>query len=81
MLAVADRETSNILTGNGRCVGAGAGPVAIGSGGPYAQSAGARVIGKLPTWRAAEIVAAFAVDCCRLVIYTQSKNQVIRVLE
>src|SRR3970040_1834691 len=39
MLAVADRETSLIVTGNGDVVEPELGLVAIGSGGPYAQAA------------------------------------------
>ena len=39
MLAVADRETSLIITGNGDVLEPEQGLVAIGSGGPYAQAA------------------------------------------
>jgi ATP-dependent HslUV protease subunit HslV len=39
MLAVADRETSLIITGNGDVLEPEQGVVAIGSGGAYAQSA------------------------------------------
>src|SRR5215475_12548691 len=39
MLAVADRESSLIITGNGDVVEPEQGIVAIGSGGPYAQAA------------------------------------------
>src|SRR5215212_95792 len=39
MLAVADRETSLVITGNGDVVEPELGLVAIGSGGPYAQAA------------------------------------------
>ena len=39
MLAVADRESSLIITGNGDVVEPEQGLVAIGSGGPYAQAA------------------------------------------
>ncbi|MEA3410131.1 MAG: ATP-dependent protease subunit HslV [Pseudomonadota bacterium] len=39
LLAVADRETSLIISGNGDVIEPEAGLVAIGSGGPYAQAA------------------------------------------
>src|SRR5512141_804260 len=39
MLAVADRETSLVITGNGDVLEPEQGLVAIGSGGPYAQAA------------------------------------------
>jgi len=39
MLAVADRETSLVITGNGDVLEPELGLVAIGSGGPYAQAA------------------------------------------
>src|SRR5215210_5075457 len=39
MLAVADRETSLVLTGNGDVLEPEQGLIAIGSGGPYAQAA------------------------------------------
>src|SRR5512137_2813198 len=39
MLAVADRETSLIITGNGDVLEPELGLIAIGSGGPYAQAA------------------------------------------
>ena len=39
MLAVADKETSLLISGNGDVVEPEHGLIAIGSGGPYAQSA------------------------------------------
>ena len=46
MLAVADRESSLIITGNGDVLEPEYGLVAIGSGGAYAQSRGARPAGE-----------------------------------
>jgi len=79
MLAVADRETSIILTGNGDVLEPEQGLVAIGSGGPYAQSA-ARALLENTDLAPAEIVRrslSIAADLC---IYT-NQNQVIEVLE
>jgi ATP-dependent HslUV protease subunit HslV len=79
MLAVADRETSLILTGNGDVVEPEHGVIAIGSGGPYAQSA-ARALLENTELGAEEIVRkalAIAGDIC---IYT-NQNQVVEVLE
>jgi len=79
MLAVADRETSIILTGNGDVLEPEQGLVAIGSGGPYAQSA-ARALLENTDLAPAEIVRrslSIAADLC---IYT-NQNHVIEVLE
>lgn len=79
MLAVADRETSIILTGNGDVLEPEQGLVAIGSGGPYAHSA-ARALLENTDLAPAEIVRrslSIAADLC---IYT-NQNQVIEVLE
>ena len=79
MLAVADRETSLIVTGNGDVVEPEQGIVAIGSGGPYAQSA-ARALLENTELGAEEIVRkslAIAGDIC---IYT-NQNHVVEILE
>jgi ATP-dependent HslUV protease subunit HslV len=79
MLAVADRETSLILTGNGDVVEPELGIIAIGSGGPYAQSA-ARALLENTELGAEEIVRkslAIAGDLC---IYTNQQH-VVEVLE
>jgi len=79
MLAVADRETSIILTGNGDVLEPEQGLVSIGSGGPYAQSA-ARALLENTDLAPAEIVKrslSIAADLC---IYT-NQNHVIEVLE
>jgi ATP-dependent HslUV protease subunit HslV len=44
LLAVADRDASLIITGNGDVIEPEAGIMAIGSGGPYAQSAAAALL-------------------------------------
>jgi ATP-dependent HslUV protease subunit HslV len=44
LLAVADRDASLIITGNGDVIEPEAGIMAIGSGGPYAQSAAASLL-------------------------------------
>ena len=79
MLAVADREHSLIVTGNGDVLEPELGLLAIGSGGAYAQAA-ARALLENTELAPAEIVAkslAIAGDIC---IYT-NQNHVIEVLE
>ena len=79
MLAVADHEHSLIITGMGDVVEPEQGIVAIGSGGPYAQSA-ARALLENTELGAREIVEralAIAADLC---IYT-NHQRVIEVLE
>jgi len=78
MLAVANYETSIILTGNGDVLEPEQGLLAIGSGGPYAHSA-ARALLENTELSPAEIVQralAIAGDLC---IYT-NQNHVIEVL-
>ncbi|HNH34263.1 MAG TPA: ATP-dependent protease subunit HslV [Rhodocyclaceae bacterium] len=79
MLAVADRENSLVITGNGDVLEPEKGIVAIGSGGAYAQSA-ARALLENTDLSPADIVAkslAIAGDLC---IYT-NQNHVIETLE
>ena len=79
MLAVANAETSLILSGNGDVVEPEDGLIAIGSGGPYAQAA-ARALLDNTEHSAEEIVKralSIAGDIC---IYT-NQNQVIEVLD
>ena len=79
MLAVADREHSLIITGMGDVLEPEQGIVAIGSGGPYAQSA-ARALLDNTTLGPREIVdkaLAIAADLC---IYTNHQRS-IEVLE
>jgi ATP-dependent HslUV protease subunit HslV len=79
MLAVADRETSLILSGNGDVVEPEQGLVAIGSGGPFAQAA-ARALLENTELTPEQIVKkslAIAGDIC---IYT-NQNHVIEVLD
>ncbi|UCH49506.1 MAG: ATP-dependent protease subunit HslV [Betaproteobacteria bacterium] len=79
MLAVADSDTSLILSGNGDVVEPEDGLIAIGSGGPYAQAA-ARALLDNTEHSAEEIVKkalSIAGDIC---IYT-NQNQVIEVLD
>jgi ATP-dependent HslUV protease subunit HslV len=79
MLAVADTETSLILSGNGDVVEPEDGLIAIGSGGPYAQAA-ARALLNNTEHSAEEIVKkalSIAGDIC---IYT-NQNHVIEVLD
>jgi ATP-dependent HslUV protease subunit HslV len=79
MLAVADRETSLILSGNGDVVEPEQGLVAIGSGGPFAQAA-ARALLENTDLTPEQIVKkslAIAGDIC---IYT-NQNHVIEVLD
>lgn len=79
MLAVADREHSLIITGNGDVLEPEFGLVAIGSGGAYAQSA-ARALLENTDLSPAEIIKkslSIAGDLC---IYT-NQNHVIEVIE
>ncbi len=79
MLAVADHETSIILTGNGDVLEPEQGLLAIGSGGPYAQSA-ARALLDHTDMAPAEIVKQALTIAADLCIYT-NQNHVIEVLE
>lgn len=75
MLAVADTETSLIITGNGDVLEPEFGLIAIGSGGPYAQSA-ARALLENTDLTPEEIVRkslAIAGDLC---IYTNQSHSV-----
>ena len=79
MLAVADRESSLILSGNGDVVEPEQGLVAIGSGGPFAQSAARALLENtaLPARDIVQKALTIAGDIC---IYT-NQNHVIEVLE
>jgi len=79
MLAVADHETSLIITGNGDVLEPEHGLLAIGSGGPYAQSA-ARALLDYTELPAAEVVKKALTIAADLCIYT-NQNHVIEVLE
>lgn len=79
MLAVADHESSLIITGNGDVLEPEYGLVAIGSGGPYAQSA-ARALLDYTDLPPAEIVKNALTIAADLCIYT-NQNHVIEVLE
>ncbi len=79
MLAIADREHSLIITGNGDVLEPEQGIVAIGSGGPYAQSA-ARALLENTELSPKDIIAkslAIAGDLC---IYT-NQNHLIETLD
>jgi len=79
MLAVADRESSLIITGSGDVLDPELGLIAIGSGGPYAQAA-ARALLEATELDAEAIVRkslAIAADLC---IYT-NQNIVVETLE
>ena len=79
MLAVADRESSLIITGSGDVLDPELGLIAIGSGGPYAQAA-ARALLEATELDAETIVRkslAIAADLC---IYT-NHNIVVETLE
>jgi len=79
MLAVADRETSLIITGTGDVLEPEHGLIAIGSGGPYAQAAGRALLEntELP---AEEIVRKSLLIAAELCIYT-NENIVVETLE
>jgi ATP-dependent HslUV protease subunit HslV len=79
MLAVADRERSLVITGMGDVLEPEQGIVAIGSGGPYAQSAARALLEntQLPAREIVERALAIAADVC---IYT-NHQRTIEVLE
>jgi ATP-dependent HslUV protease, peptidase subunit HslV len=79
MLAVADRETSLILTGNGDVVEPEFGIISIGSGGPFAQAA-ARALLENTQLAPKEIVSKALGIAGEICIYT-NQNHVIEVLE
>jgi len=79
MLAVADRETSLIISGNGDVLEPEHGIVAIGSGGAYAQAA-ARALLAHSDLPAPEIVKRSLEIAGDLCIYT-NQNHTIEVLE
>jgi ATP-dependent HslUV protease subunit HslV len=79
MLAVADREHSLVITGAGDVLEPEHGIVAIGSGGPYAQSAARALLEntELPARAIVERALSIAADIC---IYTNHQRS-IEVLE
>ena len=79
MLAVADRQSSLIITGNGDVLEPEQGIVAIGSGGPYAQAA-ARALLENTSLSPEEIVRKSLTVAGDLCIYT-NQCHVIEVLE
>jgi len=79
MLAVADHETSLIVTGTGDVVEPELGLVAIGSGGPYAQAA-ARALLENTELSPQDIVKRALTIAGDICIYT-NQNHVIEVLD
>jgi len=79
MLAVADHESSLIITGNGDVVEPELGLVAIGSGGAYAQAA-ARALLENTELPPAEIVKKALTIAGEICIYT-NQNHVIETLD
>lgn len=79
MLAVADHTSSIILTGNGDVLEPEDGLLAIGSGGPYAQSA-ARALLDHTELSPVEIVQKSLTIAADLCIYT-NQNHIVEVLE
>jgi ATP-dependent HslUV protease subunit HslV len=79
MLAVADRQCSLVITGNGDVLEPEQGIVAIGSGGPYAQAA-ARALLENTDLTPEEIVKKSLTVAGDLCIYT-NQSHVIEVLE
>jgi ATP-dependent HslUV protease, peptidase subunit HslV len=79
MLAVADRESSLVITGMGDVLEPELGMIALGSGGPYAQAAARALLENtaLPAEQIVRKALSIAGDIC---IYT-NQNVVIEVLE
>jgi len=75
MLAVADRETSLIITGNGDVLEPEYGLIAIGSGGPYAQAA-ARALLDNTELAPAEVVKKALTIAGDLCIYTNQSHTI-----
>ncbi len=75
MLAVADRETSLVLTGNGDVLEPEQGLIAIGSGGPYAQAAAKALLDNtdLPPAEIVKRALSIAGDLC---IYTNQHHTI-----
>ena len=75
MLAVADRETSLIVTGNGDVVEPEYGLIAIGSGGPYAAAAARALLDHtdLPPEQIVKQALVIAGDLC---IYTNQQHTI-----
>ncbi len=78
LLAVADRHTSLIISGNGDVIEPEGGLIAIGSGGPYAQAAARALLGhtELDAGAVVEEALAIAADIC---IYTNHQRTVERL--
>jgi ATP-dependent HslUV protease, peptidase subunit HslV len=79
MLAVADREASLIITGNGDVLEPEKGIIAIGSGGPYAQAAACALL-EHTEMTPAELVKKSLEIAGDLCIYT-NQNHLIETLE
>jgi ATP-dependent HslUV protease subunit HslV len=79
MLAVADRESSLLITGSGDVLEPEHGLLAIGSGGPYAQAA-ARALLQNTALSAAEVVKKALEIAGDLCIYTNQQH-VIETLD
>lgn len=79
LLAVADHQTSLIITGNGDVIDPEEGLIAIGSGGPFAQAA-ARALMKHTDLSAEEIVNEALDTAAHICIYTNA-NRTLEVLE
>jgi ATP-dependent HslUV protease, peptidase subunit HslV len=75
MLAVADRDTSLIITGNGDVLEPELGLIAIGSGGPYAQAAARALLDNtdLPADEVVKRALTIAGDLC---IYTNQQHTI-----
>lgn len=75
MLAVADRDASLVLTGNGDVLEPEHGLIAIGSGGPYAQSAALALLGNTELDAETIVHKALAI-AGELCIYTNQQHTV-----
>ena len=75
MLAVADREASLIITGNGDVLEPEQGIVAIGSGGPYAHSAAKALLNNTDLG-AEDIVRKSLAIAGELCIYTNMQHTI-----
>lgn len=75
LLAVADKETSLVITGNGDVIEPEGGIIAIGSGGPFAESA-ARALAQNTDMSARDIVEKSLIIAGDICIYTNHNRTI-----
>tara|TARA_R110002072_G_scaffold103600_1_gene227235 strand:+ start:1158 stop:1643 length:486 start_codon:yes stop_codon:yes gene_type:complete len=79
LLAVADKETSLVITGNGDVIEPEGGIIAIGSGGPFAESA-ARALAQNTDMSARDIVEKSLTIAGDICIYTNHNRTIEEII-